>query len=229
MARVLVIADLQAPFEHPDYLPFLMRVHKIYRCDTVVCIGDEIDQNALGDYDHDPDGYSAGHELTKAIEHLTPYYKAFPKTLVCNSNHQGRIFKRAMKSGIPIKYMKDFAEVIEAPPGWKWSDEFVIDNVKYIHGCGYTGTLGALNAAKDNLKSCVIGHLHSDAGLLFWSNGNEVLFGMNVGCGIQQKEYAFNYSKHSRKKAVLSCGVVLDGHPYLIHMKLRHGRWTGKL
>lgn len=227
MARVLVIADLQAPFNHRDYLPFLIRVQKKYKCDTIVCIGDEIDHHALGDYDHDPDGYSAGNELSKAIEHLTPYYKAFPEMKLCQSNHTDRIFKRAMKAGIPIKYMRDFAEVIEAPDKWKWAEEWVIDGVRYFHGCGYSGTMGALNAAKDSLKPCVIGHLHSDAGLLFWSNGKEDLFGMNVGCGINQKAYAFKYAKHSRKKAILSCGVVLDGEPHLVLMRIRNSRWTG--
>lgn len=229
MARVLVISDLQCPFDHDDYLPFLLKVYKHYKCDSVLCIGDELDQHALGDYGADPDGYSAGHELTKAIERLSRYYKAFPEVKLCESNHQARIFKRAFKSGIPIKYMKDFKEVIEAPDKWKWAHEWEIDGVRYIHGCGYTGTLGALNAAKDSLQSCVIGHLHSDAGILFYSNGKEVLFGMNVGSGIDQKAYAFNYAKHSRRKTILSCGVVLDGHPFLIHMKTRAGRWTGEL
>lgn len=229
MARVLVISDLQCPFDHDDYLPFLIKVYKKYRCNKVVGIGDEIDHHCLGDYGSDPDGYSAGHELTKAIERLSRYYKAFPEVSICESNHTVRIFKRAFKAGIPIKYMKDFAEVIEAPKGWKWAEEFEIDGVRYIHGCGYTGTLGALNAAKDSLQSCVIGHLHSDAGLLFYGNGKDVLFGLNVGSGIDQKAYAFKYAKHSRKKAILSCGVVLDGHPYLVHMNLKHGRWDGRV
>lgn len=229
LARVLVISDLQCPFDHDDYLPFLIKAYKKYRCDTVVCIGDEIDHHALGDYGCDPDGYSAGHELTKAVERLSRYYKVFPEVKLCESNHTVRIFKRAFKAGIPIKYMKDFAEVIESPKGWKWADEWEIDGVRYIHGCGYSGTLGALNAAKDSGVSTVIGHLHSDSGVLFFNSGRKTIFGMNVGCGIDQKAYAFNYAKHSRKKAVLSCGVVIDGHPHLLHMKTSCGRWNGEL
>lgn len=219
MARVLCISDLQAPFEHKDYLAFLIRVQRKYRCNQVVCIGDEIDHHALGDYDHDPDGYSAGHELQKAIDHLTPYYKAFPKVLLCESNHTARIFKRAMKAGIPIKYMRDFKDVIGAPSGWQWAEKWKIDGVVYKHGCGYSGYAGALNAAKDEKLSCVIGHLHADAGVLFWNNGEETIFGMNVGSGINAKAYAFKYAQYSRKKAVLSCGVIDGGNPYLISME----------
>jgi hypothetical protein len=221
MARVLVIADLQTPFEHKKYLSFLKETYKKYRCNEVVCIGDEIDHHALGDYEHDPDGYSAGHELEKAIKHLLLYYKAFPKMLLCESNHTGRILKKAFKNGIPLAYMRDFKEVIGAPSNWKWREKWEIDGVVYKHGMGYSGPLGALNAAKDELRSCVIGHLHADAGILYWSNGSTTLFGMNVGSGIDPTAYAFKYAKYSRKKAVLSCGVVLDGAPYLIPMKVK--------
>ena len=230
MARVLCIADLQCPFDHDDYVYFLGAVKDKYKTDTVVCIGDEIDLHALSDYDHDPDGYSAGDELQMAIDRLQRYYKAFPNTFVVESNHSGRMLKRAYKSGIPIKCMKDFKDVVEAPKGWNWKFKHVIDGVVYVHGVGYSGTMGALNAAKDEMRPCVIGHLHADAGLLFWSNGEKVLWGLNVGSGIDQRAYAFAYSKTSRKKAVLSCGVIIEGRPILIYMNIQaNGRWDGKV
>jgi hypothetical protein len=229
VSKVLVLSDLQCPFDHNDYLAFVCEVYRHYGITEVVNIGDEIDHHALGDFDCDPDGYSAGHELDKAVERLTHYYKAFPRMKLCESNHTSRILKRAFKSGIPVAYMRNFKEVINAPKNWHWGFSWEIDRVVYKHGLGYSGTLGALNAAKDELKSCVIGHLHADAGILFWSNGKEVLFGMNVGSAIDQKAYAFNYSRHSRKKAVLSCGVVIDGAPHLIVMNLKNGRWDGKI
>ena len=53
---------------------------------------------------------------------------------------------------------------------------------------------------------------------------------MNVGCGIDAKAYAFNYGKDSRKKPILSCGVVIDGKPYLEIMTLdKKGRWDWSL
>lgn len=219
MARVLIIADTQNPFNHSDYLEFLIETKRKYRTDIVVHVGDEIDHHALGDYDTDPDGYSAGHELQKAIDSLKPYYKAFPEVYLCESNHRARILKKAFKSGIPVRYMKEFKEVIEAPSAWHWKYEWEIDHVKYIHGMGYSGSQGAINAAKDFHKNCVIGHLHSDAGILFFNNGFKTIWGMNVGSGINQDAYAFNYAKDSRKKAIVSCGVVIDQQPHVILMK----------
>lgn len=220
MSKVLVISDLQAPFEHHRYLDFLKKTYDKYRCDTVVCIGDEVDFHALSDYDHDPDGYSAGHELKAAIAHLRPYYKAFPDVMVCHSNHAMRIFNKAFKAGIPSAAVRGLKEMLKAPNEWRWREKWEIDGVVYKHGLGYSGTLGALNAAKDEHKPCVIGHLHSDAGVLFFNNGDKVIFGLNVGCGIDSRAYAFAYGKDCRKKPVISCGVIIDGNPHLITMRL---------
>ena len=229
MAKVLVLADTQAPFDHDDYLSFALAIMNKYKTTEVVHVGDEIDHHALGDYDSDPDGYSAGHELNAAIDRLKPYYKAFPVMHLCESNHTARILKRVFKAGIPIRYMRDFKDVIEAPKGWTWKHEHELDGVCYRHGLGYSGNLGALNAAKDLHRSCVIGHLHADAGILFYNNGKKTIFGMNVGCGIEPTSYAFAYGKECRKKPVLSCGVVVDGQPLLILMNTINGRWDKKV
>lgn len=213
--RVLVIPDIQAPFEHPRFLSFLKSVYKKYRCNAVVCIGDEVDFHSISDYPHDPDGMSPGDELKDAIKHLRPYYKAFPRVLVCHSNHAARIESKALKLGLPRSAIKPLNTILDAPRTWIRSDRWEIDGVVYKHGLGYSGTLGAINSAKDEMKSCVIGHLHADAGILYWSNNKKTIFGMNVGCGIDVNAYAFAYGKHHRKKPVLSCGVVIDGSPYL--------------
>ena len=229
MSRVLCIADQQEPFSHDDYLAFLLAVRKKYKTDRAVHIGDEFDLAALSDYDHDPDGYSAGHELQKGIDRMKFYFNAFSELDLCNSNHVERLSKKAFKAGIPVICIRDFKEVIGAPDGWHWKDEHEIDGVLYKHGVGYSGSLGAINAAKDAMQSCVIGHLHADAGILFYNNGKKTVFGMNVGCGINPDSSAFKYGKHCRKKPVLSCGVILDGQPLLILMNTINGRWDKKV
>ena len=37
---------------------------------------------------------------------------------------------------------------------------------------------------------------------------------MDTGCGIDDKQHAFAYGKHMKRKSVISCGVVIDGMPY---------------
>lgn len=229
--KVLVIGDTQSPFHHKDYLNFLRAVQKKYATNLTVHVGDEADMHALGQWDHDPDGYSAGHELVKCIQSLRPYYKAFPKMLVCESNHTSRPFRKAFKEGLPRAYLKEYREFLQAPPGWYWKDKWEVDGVVYKHGLGYSGRNGAINAALDEMKPTVIGHLPGDAGVLYWANEDRLLFGMNVGCGIDRKSYAFAYGKDFRKKPIISCGVVINGtQPIVIPMLLnKRGRWVGKL
>lgn len=230
MSRVLVIADTQNPFEHGDYLRFLKAVSKKYTTNAVVHVGDEVDAHALGDWDKDPDGMSAGDELKQAVKSLKRFYTAFPEVKVCTSNHTARIFRRAFKAGIPTAYLRDYSEFLEAPKGWRWAGKWEIDGVVYEHGLGYSGAMGAMKAAMDNMKPTVIGHLHSDAGIHYWANSERLLFGMNVGSGIDRNKYAFAYGKMFKKKPILSCGVVIDGVPSLIPMQLnKRGRWTGRL
>lgn len=226
---VLVISDLQIPFEHKDALAFLRWVKGRYKPNKVVNIGDEVDMHALSDYDHDPDGYSAGHELEKSLERLKAYYKMFPDTLVCTSNHTARPFRRAHKFGIPKAYLKEYHEFLKAPAGWKWADFHIIDGVRYEHGEGQSGPLGALKAALRNMQPTVIGHLHSHAGIQYTANSKHLIYGFNVGCLIDTNAYAFAYGKHSNNKPIIGVGIVEKGNPLYIPMSLdKHGRWIGK-
>ncbi len=228
--NVLVISDTQGPFEHKDTLRFLKAVHRKYKCDTVVHVGDEADMHALSDYDHDPDGMSAGDEHKALLKSLQPFYKAFPDVMVCESNHTARPFRQAHKHGIPRAYMRSYREFMEAPEGWQWADHWVIDGVRYQHGMGYSGRNGAIKAAERNMQSTVIGHLPAHAGIQFTANAKFLLFGMNVGSLIDVDAYAFAYGKHYPSKPIIACGVVIKGVPTLVCMKLNgKGRWTGKL
>lgn len=228
MSRVLAIPDLQYPFAHKDHLDFLDTVKRKFKPEYVVNLGDEIDFHALSDYNHDPDGYSAGHELEKALECMHALYKLFPKAMVCTSNHTERPFRRAYKYGIPKAFIKDYKEFLQAPKGWNWQEKWRIDNVIYTHGEGWSGRNGAINAAEDAATSTVIGHLHSHAGIQYSANSDRLIFGFNVGCLIDHKSYAFRYGKFIKHKPILGCGIIDDGIPQFIPMLLnKAGRWTG--
>ena len=226
--RVLVIPDTQAPFQHADTLPFLYAVKKKYRTNKVVHLGDEMDFHALSDYNHDPDGYSAGHELERGLEFMHLLYDMFPNVDVCTSNHTARPFRKAYKHGIPKAFLRDYHEFLEAPKGWKWADKHVIDGVIYEHGEGQSGANGALKAALGNMQSTCIGHLHAFAGIQWSANPRHLVFGFNVGCLIDKDAYAFAYGKHFKNKPIIGCGVVLEGIPLFVPMQLdKKGRWTG--
>jgi hypothetical protein len=225
----LVISDTQSPFHHKDSIRFLAHLKKKHKPTYVVHIGDEVDMHALSDYDADPDGYSAGHELKEAMKFMRLLYKLFPNVLVVTSNHTARPLKRAFKAGIPQAYIKDYSEFLEAPPGWEWADSYVIDGILYEHGEGIpTGTTGAKRCLERNGRSTVHGHLHSGAGVNWYATKEQLHFVMNVGCLIDNNAYAFKYGKHAINKPVIGAGVVINGLPSFEPMLLnKRGRWIG--
>lgn len=224
-----MISDTQEPFGHRDAIHFLKWAKQRYQPDLVVHVGDEVDMHALGDWDHDPDGYSAGHELKAALKRLEAYYTLFPKVMACRSNHTDRPLRRAFKAGIPKAYLKDYKEFLKAPKGWNWDDQHEVDGIIYEHGEGFSGHLGALNSALKNGQSTVIGHIHSHAGILYSADAKRLIYGMNVGCLIDRHAYAFRYGKNLRHKPILGVGLVTKGIPTYVPMLLdSSSRWIGR-
>lgn len=225
---VLAIPDIHSPFMHPDAVEFLTEAKSRLKPTRVVCLGDEVDQHALSQYEPDPDGYSAGHELLASIDKLKPIYELFPDVRVCTSNHGVRPFKRAYRAGIPAKYLKDYADFMEAPAGWHWQDRWIIDGVVYMHGEGANGQKAAENWAKANMRPTVIGHVHSHAGIGYFANDETQIWWMNCGWLGDAKAYAMRYAKHDRNKQILGVGFIDNGVPHYFPMRCKDGRWTGK-
>jgi hypothetical protein len=228
--KVLVIPDLQIPFHHRDAFKFLDYVREKVKPTRVVCIGDSIDSHALSDYIHNPDGYSAGHEHKRAIKYLHELYAIFPEVVEVESNHNNRVFRKAYSAGIPKHFLKTYKEFMEAPKGWDFQPHIIIDEIMYEHGDSFNGQYAAKVAALANMRSTVIGHHHNTASIHYVSNKESMMFGMNVGCLIDNTAYAFEYNKKNKTQPTLSCGVVDEGVPILYPMLLnKKGRWIGKL
>jgi hypothetical protein len=117
--------------------------------------------------------------------------------------------------------MKTYEQIWDAPRGWKWNMELEIDHVRYIHGTGCSGQNGAISAATKARQSTVIGHIHSYGGVNYHASNNDMIFGMNVGCGIDVHSYAFEYGRNFTNKPTLGCGIVIEGQEAMfVPMKL---------
>jgi hypothetical protein len=227
---VLAIPDIHFPAHHPDLFKFLKAVKKKFKPSEVVCLGDEIDAAGLGDWDKDPDSASPGDELKASVALMVKLYDIFPKVKVCISNHTDRIYRKPFKAGIPKALIKSYADILQAPEGWQWNEFWEIDGIIYEHGEGFCGQQGALKAAQANMQSTVIGHLHAYAGIQYYANARHLVWGFNVGCLIDRKNPAFNYSKHIKAKPIIGIGIIEDGIPRFVPMILdKSGRWTGVL
>lgn len=223
---VLAIPDTQIPFHHPDTIEFLKWVADKYQPTQIVHLGDEVDFHAMSDYTSDPDGHSPGKELKLSIEVMKDLYREFPTCKVVTSNHTARPFRRAFKSGIPKIFMKSYREFLEAPDTWEWRDHWEIDGVTYFHGEGFSGPNCTRNVVTKKMASCVFGHTHAHAGVYYYATEKNLYFGFNAGCLVDNKAYAFAYSKNIPSKPIVGCGVIRKGIPQFIPMLLNpQGRW----
>ena len=147
---------------------------------------------------------------------------------ICIGNHDERVIRVAEANNIMKKYLRDFNDVWKTPK-WTWEYEHIIDDVMYLHGTGSSGKYHTANLRDKQLMSVVAGHVHT-AFMIHWiANVNRRIFGMNVGCGIDDKAMQFAYGKHMKQRSMLGCGVVIDGTPYLEPMPCSRGEkyWDG--
>jgi len=214
--NILIIGDLHAPFTKYGYLKFCREQQEIHDCGTVIFIGDVIDNHYSSYHESDPDGYGAGEELDRAIDMIADWYHTFPKATVIIGNHDRLVYRKAYSSGVSKKWIREYKEVLNTS-GWDFVENIEFHGINFNHGEGGT----ARNRIKSELQSQVQGHLHTQLYNDFLVGANFIVFGMQVGCGIDIKSYAMAYGKHYKKPAI-GCGVVLNKGtlPIAIPMKL---------
>lgn len=220
--NVLIIGDTHAPFTRKGYMNFCARTRDKYKCDTIVHIGDEVDNHSISDWNHDPDGLSSGHEFDAAYREMKKWQKLFPEMYLCIGNHTARPQRFANKYGLSMRYLRSFNEMWEAPDTWKWSFDWEFDGVLYTHGTGTGGLYPHANLAKKTRQSVVMGHIHTVAGIHWMVCKKDKIFGMCVGSGMDDKTYAAAYARTNPNKSAISCGVVLDNGntPLVIMMNI---------
>lgn len=227
---ILVISDQHHPYAHPDLIPFLKAIKAKYKPTDVVCIGDEADYHDASFHDSDPDLDSAGVELEKAIKGLSKVYRLFPKCTVIESNHGSMVLRKALVGKIPRKAIKSYNEILDAPKGWHWTFDTIIQTplgpVYFCHG--KSAAPGRL--ASQYGMSCVQGHYHEKAQINYISTPEKLMFDAHTGCLANDKSLALGYNKINPKRPIVSLLIIENGIPHLIPMVLsKGGRWIGHL
>jgi len=208
-ARVGVIGDTHLPFTLPEYLPFLQETFHKWGVNTVVHIGDLLDNHAISFHKPDPDGRSAGDEYQSAIDALGPWYRAFPNVKWIVGNHDALPARKIYDAGLPANMLR--SNYYQAPPGWSSAESYEIDGVLYTHGIGCGGVNGHRLLSQKRGQSCVIGHIHMTAGVAYQSAHDGIQrFGLAVGCGVDHESYAMAYARYFGRPSI-GCGIVLGG------------------
>lgn len=225
---VLVISDLHIPYHHQDAFDFLKALKRKYKPDLVVNIGDELDHHAISMHEHNPDLMSAGDELKHSKEYIRELEKIFPEMTLVHSNHSSLVYRRALKYGLPKDYLKSYNEFLGVGDGWKWVDDYTI-TLSDGSRCFFTHGISAdvLKVAAQYGMNTVQGHFHTKFSISYFSNPDALIWGMQVGCLINQKSMAFDYAKNFKSRFIVGCGMIIDGQPKLMPMVLdKDGRWN---
>jgi hypothetical protein len=185
-----------------------------------VFIGDLVDLHTISFHPTHTAAPGVEKEYELAKKGVAKWYKSFPKATVCVGNHDARIKRRAAHVNIPEGMIKDNKDIWETPR-WEWVDDITIDDVYYMHGdgCG-AGKYPAANNAQQMAMSVVMGHYHRTAGCLWMGSPKQRWFGLDTGCGLDDKAYAFKYAEKVKKRSIIAAGVVIDGVGYSEPMKL---------
>jgi predicted phosphodiesterase len=228
--RILVISDLHIPYHHKDSFAFLREIKKLYKPDFVVNIGDLLDFHAISMHDHNPDLYSAGDELKQSRIYIKELESLFPEVTEVDSNHSSLVFRRALKYGMSKEFLKGYGDFLGTKK-WKWVDDLTL-TMSNKQRCFFTHGRSAdiLKVSQTMGMSAVQGHYHTKFVISYWANPDNLFFGMNVGCLINQKSMAFSYAKNFKTRFILGCGMIVEGIPRLMPMVLNNkGNWIGKL
>lgn len=228
---VLVISDLHIPYHHQDAFNFLKALKKKYKPDMVVNIGDELDHHAISMHEHNPDLMSAGDELRKSKLYIQELQKIFPEMTIVHSNHSSLVYRRALKYGLPKDYLKSYNEFLGVGDGWKWVDDVTI-TLSDGSRCFFTHGMSAdvLKVAQQYGMNTVQGHYHTKFNIGYYSNPDALIWGMQVGCLINQKSMAFDYAKNFKSRFIVGCGMIINGQPKLMPMVLdKDGRWNNMI
>lgn len=216
MAIVGIIGDTHCPGMHDRYVEFCDWVFRSWGVDTVVHIGDGCDFRGINFHMKQTGIDDIDTEVALAVGQLSQIYKAFPDAYYMTGNHSALPERKAAEVGLSRKFLVKLDDLLEMPKTWKVRprfDDLDIDGVLYRHGDkGSRGQYcAAYNNAVTQFTSCVQGHHHTQASVLYLVNYKFRAFGLQVGCGVDPRTNYLDYAAQYAKRGVLGCGVVVHG------------------
>jgi predicted phosphodiesterase len=222
--KIVVLGDMHVPYQMNGMAGLFRRIKREIKPDKIYQIGDLVDMYAFGKYVRDPEAMSAGAELKEAIAELNALAKEIKDMEIIQGNHEVRLIKRAMEAGIPKSLIRDFADFLELPEGWKYrSGPLIIPLTKkgdqkavLIHGESAGGQQALFQLIRQYRMNIIAGHLHSMAGVMYLNNGLQTNWAMLTGCLVDRESMAFAYGHNSKDKEILSFGMIEDGVPRII-------------
>jgi len=219
----LFISDVHEPYSHPNALKFCKMLQRDFEIphENVYSVGDLTDLHGFSRWPKSPDSpHTANQEVNIARDNLKLWAKAFPELKLVESNHDQRIMRKALGAELPSQVIKSFREIFNLPNDWQIQENFIISNGKdsfvVEHGETWCGEAGLKQAITHYGMGIVKGHSHVQAGVKWVKTAHQQLWGMDVGCLVDNEALAFAYGKYSKLKPMIGAGILLNGIPHFI-------------
>lgn len=222
--RILVFGCTHLYWDRKGFLPFCSDLRDEYDCDTIIHLGDVVDQHAISFHNKEPGCPGPMDEYYKTLEAVQRWVKEFPKVIVTLGNHDKRVVRRAKSVDIPEEiYLKPYKEVWQTP-GWEWVEDIILDDIYLYHGDGQGGEYPACNAVRKMLMSVCIAHNHSKAMVKPMFNPRKGIWAIDAGAGCDDTALNMIYAERNKRRSVMSAVAIIDGHPYLETMPCGFGQ-----
>ena len=216
---ILIFSDIHAPFQHCLCIDFLKEIKKVYKPTIVLSNGDLIDQYSASCFRKnlsDMDG--ADKEFEKVEAFVEELQDLFPELIVLDGNHDsihnGRVHSRGKDTGIPTKMLKNFYELFDN--SWRYRTNYETKNLFVTHGTQFSGKFALQRVIETYRKNTVIGHLHSNQGIIYNNNGKNVTWAATGGCLMDTDSYAAAYGKKFKDQPLHGCVIVTgDNQPII--------------
>lgn len=220
--KILELPDLHFPFTDMKRIEEVYKFNKHYRADLVYQSGDMFDYYGLTRFLKSPKAPSLPAEIEATIPQVAQLAKWFPRLRILKGNHEDRLAKRAMESGIDMGFLKDIWERIGKPKGWTTAPDEgeICDGTFFTHGKYSTRKAHAIEYG----MNVTIGHLHGELGIDFIKRNicsagdivkREAFFVLCVGVICDRKSLAFEYSAKELDKWTQGFGGVTNGKPFV--------------
>jgi metallophosphoesterase superfamily enzyme len=220
----LLISDVHLPYEYEHALRFCKELKKDFDVphSNVYSVGDIADLYGFSRWPKSPDAkHTINQELELLREKIRKWGAVFPEMKIAHSNHDMRVMRKAISADLPSQVIRSVEEIMEFPKGWELREQFVV----MANKCEFLVTHGeeypeALDAAMAYGVNVVQGHHHGKAGVRYRCTKLQQLWGLSVGCLVDKESFAFQYGAYSKQKPIIGCGLILNGMPHFISVKL---------
>jgi len=126
--NTLVMPDLHLPYQHQDAFDFLWALHKHYKFQRVLNVGDIFDHHRPSFHESETDAMNSEDEFEKALADSKELQGMFPEMTITIGNHDAIPVRQAKAVGLPLGMLSDFNKVYGLKSTWKWVDQHWFDS-----------------------------------------------------------------------------------------------------